>query len=166
MHDTDSNAYYNGGARPFKSIASLDKLQPSDFYNSPYTKKQLKTFDYIGKMEDFFLDVFTNATSILPDARYENIVKHTFGPTSKIYELYAQKATEPAPPAFQPTLYIDFEAMNMRICGWYAELVCESETVIYEGIAKPFSDTKYVHRLWDPRKNEAPPPHNREYARC
>ena len=88
MHDTDSNAYYNGGARPFKSTASLDKLQPSDFYNSPYTKKQLKTFEYIGKMESFFSEVFTNATSIVPDGKYENIIKHTFGPNHEIYRLY------------------------------------------------------------------------------
>ena len=149
MHDTDSNAYYNGGARPFKNSASLDKLQPSDFYNSPFTKKQLKAFEYIGKMESFFEEVFTNATSINPDAKYENIIKHTFGPTHKIYQLYKAKATEPAAPSFQPTLYIDFEAMNMRICGWYAELVTEDETIVYEGIAKPFSDSKYVRRLWD-----------------
>ncbi len=154
MHDTDSNAYYNGGARPFKSTASLDKLQPSDFYNSPYTKKQLKTFEYIGKMESFFSEVFTNATSIVPDGKYENIIKHTFGPNHEIYRLYQEKAVEPAPPAFQPILYIDFEAMNMRICGWYAELICENETIVYEGIAKPFSDSKYVHRLWDRVYNE------------
>ncbi len=37
----------------------------------------------------------------------------------------------------------------MRICGWYAELVSENETLTFEGIAKPFSDSKYVQRLWD-----------------
>ena len=154
IHDSSANTYYNGGARPFKSASSLDKLQLSDFYNSPYTKKQLKTFEYIGKMTDFFKDLFEKADSILPDGKYENIIKHTFGPESVVFSLYTQKAQEIAAPLFQPTLYIDFEAMNMRICGWYAELICENEIIVYEGIAKPFSDSKYVRRLWNHVYNE------------
>ncbi len=148
MHENANDTYFNGGARPFKSTASLDKLQPSDFYNSPYTKKQLKDFEYIGKMAGFFSELFRKTDVILPDGKYENIIKHTFGPASAVFNLYKQKAKEPESPLFQPTLYIDFEAMNMRICGWYGELVCENEVIIYEGVAKPFSDAKYVRRLW------------------
>lgn len=71
--------------------------------------------------------------------------------------MYLEKALDPKLPTFQPSLYIDFEAMNMRICGWYAELICEHETVIYEGIAKPYSDTKYVTRLWNKTYQELLP---------
>ena len=154
MHDTVTNAFYNGGARPFKNNASLEKLQPSDFYNSPYTKKQLRQFDYIGKMAGFFIETFERADVIMPDAKYDGIIKHTFGAENKVYKAYKEKAQDPATPAFQPTLYIDFEAMNMRICGWYAELVTDSGITIYDGIARPFADTKYVKRLWDRVYNE------------
>ncbi len=148
IHDTASNSYYNGGARPFKSGGSFEKLQATDYYDCPYTKKQLKTFDYIGQKAEFFEDIFDKADVILPEERYDNILKHTFGAESKVYRLYAEKAKQLAESSFKPTLYIDFEAMNMRICGWYAELVCENETIVYEEIAKPFSDSTYVKRLW------------------
>ena len=148
MFDTQARQYFNGSARPFKNVASHDKLSESDYYSIPYTKKQLKTFEYIGKYAEYFEELFSAATVILPEEKYDHLVKATFGPESKVYQLYHEKAKEPAAPKFQPTLYIDFEAMNMRICGWYAELVCENETLVYEGIAKPFSDTKYVQRLW------------------
>jgi hypothetical protein len=148
MFDTQARQYFNGSARPFKNVASHDKLSESDYYSIPYTKKQLKTFEYIGKYAEYFEELFSAATVILPEEKYDHLVKATFGPESKVYQLYHEKANEPAAPKFQPTLYIDFEAMNMRICGWYAELVCENETLVYEGIAKPFSDTKYVQRLW------------------
>lgn len=149
MFDTQARQYFNGSARPFKNVASHDKLSESDYYSIPYTKKQLKTFEYIGKYAEYFEELFSAATVILPEEKYDHLVKATFGPESKVYQLYHEKAKEPAAPKFQPTLYIDFEAMNMRICGWYAELVCENETLVYEGIAKPFSDTKYVQRLWN-----------------
>jgi len=148
MFDTQARQYFNGSARPFKNVASHDKLSESDYYSIPYTKKQLKTFEYIGKYAEYFEELFSAATVILPEEKYDHLVKATFGPESKVYQLYHEKAKEPVAPKFQPTLYIDFEAMNMRICGWYAELVCENETLVYEGIAKPFSDTKYVQRLW------------------
>lgn len=148
MFDTQARQYFNGSARPFKNVGSHDKLSESDYYSIPYTKKQLKTFEYIGKYAEYFEELFSAATVILPEEKYDHLVKATFGPESKVYQLYHEKAKEPASPKFQPTLYIDFEAMNMRICGWYAELVCENETLVYEGIAKPFSDTKYVQRLW------------------
>ncbi|MEY8382090.1 hypothetical protein AALG83_02825 [Christensenellaceae bacterium 44-20] len=148
MFDTQARQYFNGSARPFKNVASHDKLSESDYYSIPYTKKQLKTFEYIGKYAEYFEELFSAATVILPEEKYDHLVKATFGSESKVYQLYHEKAKEPAAPKFQPTLYIDFEAMNMRICGWYAELVCENETLVYEGIAKPFSDTKYVQRLW------------------
>lgn len=148
MFDTQARQYFNGNARPFKNVGSHDKLSESDYYSIPYTKKQLKTFEYIGKYAEYFEELFSAATVILPEEKYDHLVKATFGPESKVYQLYHEKAKEPAAPKFQPTLYIDFEAMNMRICGWYAELVCENETLVYEGIAKPFSDTKYVQRLW------------------
>ncbi len=148
MFDTQARQYFNGSARPFKNVASHDKLSESDYYSIPYTKNQLKTFEYIGKYAEYFEELFSAATVILPEEKYDHLVKATFGPESKVYQLYHEKAKEPAAPKFQPTLYIDFEAMNMRICGWYAELVCENETLVYEGIAKPFSDTKYVQRLW------------------
>ena len=148
MFDTQARQYFNGSARPLKNVASHDKLSESDYYSIPYTKKQLKTFEYIGKYAEYFEELFSAATVILPEEKYDHLVKATFGPESKVYQLYHEKAKEPTAPKFQPTLYIDFEAMNMRICGWYAELVCENETLVYEGIAKPFSDTKYVQRLW------------------
>ena len=51
-----------------------------------------------------------------------------------------KKAVAADAPVSKPILYIDFEAMNMRICGWYAELVDreKNETTVFEGIAKPF----------------------------
>lgn len=119
MFDTQARQYFNGSARPFKNVASHDKLSESDYYSIPYTKKQLKTFEYIGKYAEYFEELFSAATVILPEEKYDHLVKATFGPESKVYQLYHEKAKEPAAPKFQPTLYIDFEAMNMRICGWY-----------------------------------------------
>lgn len=149
MHDTVTDSYYNGGARPFKYKDSLDKLDNIDFLVSPYTKKQLKSFEYISKKQKLFEDIFEKADVITPEANYASAIKLTFGVTSKVYKLYSEKATEPVLGKFQPTLYIDFEAINMRICGWYAELVLENETIVYEGIAKPFSDNRYIKKIWD-----------------
>lgn len=100
-------------------------------------------------MTGFFETLFAETDKIVPDGKYEGILKHTFGPESKVVKLFTEKAIAPPSPSFQPTLYIDFEAMNMRICGWYAELVTEEETLVFEGIAKPFANAKYVRRLWD-----------------
>ncbi len=149
MFDTQARQYFNGSARPFKNAASHDKIPDSSYYGVPYTKKQLKAFEYIGKYAEYFEELFESAQIIIPEEKYDGVIKQTFGPESKVYQLYHEKAIEPTAPKFQPTLYIDFEAMNMRICGWYAELVGENDTQVYEGIAKPFSDTKYVTRLWE-----------------
>lgn len=151
IHDTATNQYYNGAARPFKSSASLDKILPSEYFPLPYTKKQLKSFEYIGRLAPFFEDLFKKADSIHPAAFYDHVLKHTFGPKSPVFQLYAEKAVAADAPASKPILYIDFEAMNMRICGWYAELVDreKNETTVFEGIAKPFSDNRYITRLWN-----------------
>ena len=149
MHDDVSDTYYNGGARPFKNKSFMDELNSSDFYDSPFTRKQLKALPYIIKKADLFEEAFENADSITPEGNYENIIKSTFGDKSNVYKLYHEKAIAPEISTFKPTLYIDFEAVNMRICGWYAELELENETITYEGIAKPFSDTRFMKRMWD-----------------
>ena len=129
-----TSQYFNGSARPFKNAASHDKIPDSSYYGVPYTKKQLKAFEYIGKYAEYFEELFESAQIIIPEEKYDGVIKQTFGPESKVYQLYHEKAIEPTAPKFQPTLYIDFEAMNMRICGWYAELVGENDTQVYEGI--------------------------------
>ena len=147
--DHDTGKFSSGGARPFKSAASIEKIPASDFFRLPYTKKQYKTFEHISKYADFFGDIFEAASVIRPYGKYAGVLRHTFGPESRASLLFAQKATDPIKSACVPTLYIDFEAMNMRVCGWYGELVTDRGTTIFEGIAKPYSDVKYVRRLWN-----------------
>lgn len=145
-----TNDFYAGGAKPFRYNSSLDRLLPSDFFPLPYTKKQLKNMDYIGKYADLFLDLFQKADAILPAQNYFSALRNTFGAESPICALYEEKALEPASGKYAPThLYIDFEAMNMRICGWYGELIQGDHAEVFEGVAKPYSDIKYVHRLWN-----------------
>lgn len=148
MHDRASDELYSGAARPFKSGASLDKLTPSELLSLPYTKKQLRSMEYIGSYASYFKKIFEQTDQILPQARYDNAFKHTFGAESDIYRLYQRKALPPANAAGEPALYIDFEAMNMRICGWYAELVSSQQTEIFEGTARPYSDPQTMKRLW------------------
>jgi hypothetical protein len=148
IHDKQTGKMYNDGARPFRSAASLDKIVPSAYFVLPYTKKQLKTFPYIGKSAPFFEELFESTDEIHPVEKYDNAFKQTFGADSRVFALYQQKAKEPAKALTKPDLYIDFEAMNMRICGWYAELVDGDELVVFEGKARPFSDSRYVNRLW------------------
>lgn len=38
--------------------------------------------------------------------------------------------------------------MNMRICGWYAIMVDGDEVKCFDGLAKPYTDDKYITRLW------------------
>ncbi len=147
--DTATNSFYNGGARPFKSASALDKLSVSDMQNCPFTKKQLKSFKYIGFYEKMFSEIFEKADEIIPEGNYEYLLKFTFGENSKAYKLYKKKASAPQKSTFQPILYIDFEAIDMNICGWYGELVLEDRTVTYEGIAKPFSNEKHLERAWN-----------------
>ena len=147
--DTATNSYYNGGARPFKSASALDKLPASEFHDCPFTRKQLKNFKYIGTYEKMFSEVFEKADEIIPEGNYEYMLKYTFGDNSKAYKTYKKKASPPQKSLFQPTLYIDFEAIDMNICGWYGELVLEDRTVTYEGIAKPFSNLKHLERAWN-----------------
>ena len=147
--DTTTNSFYNGGARPFKSASALDKLSASDLHDCPFTRKQLKSFKYIGTYEKMFTEIFEKADEIIPEGNYEYIIKYTFGESSMAYKLYKKKAGPPQKSAFQPVLYIDFEAIDMNICGWYGELVLEDHTVTYEGIAKPFSNTRHLERAWN-----------------
>ena len=148
IYDPQKKAFYSGGARPFKSPASLEKIADSEYFDVPYTKKQLKSFDYIRSYADFFEEHFQETDAILPYGKYAGYMKNTFGEKSKVYRLFLEKAQAPKKPQFEPSLYIDFEAMNMRVCGWYGELVTEKGTQIFEGIAKPFSDARYITRLW------------------
>lgn len=147
--DTETNTFSSGAARPFRYNSSLDKLLASDFFELPYTKKQLKGMEYIGKYADMFTELFEGADVIEPAGKYLKPLRNTFGPDSPICALYAEKAVEPANSNEPAYLYIDFEAMNMRICGWYGELVKGDQLETFEGIAKPFSDAKYVSRLWN-----------------
>ena len=96
-----------------------------------------------------FVEAFEAADVIIPHGKYMNTIKQTFGASSRVYELFCEKAAEPKVYDIPPTLYIDFEAMNMRICGWYAEFVSDDEETVFEGVAKPFSDMRYVTRLWN-----------------
>ena len=137
-----------GGARPFRYSSSLDKIPDSDFLSLPYSKKQLKTFEYITTFAPMFEEAFESADCIVPYGKYSNVIKQTFGPKSRVFELFSEKAEAPKVYENPPSLYIDFEAMNMRICGWYAEFVCDDEVKVYEGVAKPYSDMRYVTRLW------------------
>ena len=80
IHDTATNQYYNGAARPFKSSASLDKILPSEYFPLPYTKKQLKSFEYIGRLASFSRISSKKADSIHPAAFYDHVLKHTLAP--------------------------------------------------------------------------------------
>ena len=148
--DNVNKIYYNGAACPFKNTRSLDIIQNSDYYGLPYTKKQIKSFEYIGKYTEQFENIFTEAETLSPVEKYDNVIKNTFGPRSKVYQLYKEKAQPVKEIRQKPDLYIDFEAINMRVCGWYGELVySDGKKEVFEGIARPFSDKHYVKRLWD-----------------
>lgn len=149
MTNSDTGSFQSGGARPFRYASSLDKMADSEYLPLPYSKKQIRSFDYIISYSSVFLEAFTAADEILPYGKYENMIKQTFGSGSEVYKLFRLKALPPKVYKTPPTLYIDFEAMNMRICGWYAELVCDDCEKQYEGIAKPYSDLRYVTRLWN-----------------
>lgn len=157
FNDTETHLFSSGGARPFKKIASMDKLLASDFYELPYTKKQFKTFEYIYSFAPQFEEAFDAADQIQPYEEYTGVLRQTFGPNSKICQLYEQKALSPKFSNKNASLFIDFEAMNMRICGWYAQLVDGDNTTEYEGIAKPFSDDKRIRRLWKSAYSELLP---------
>lgn len=150
MEDDVTKRRCSGAARPFKRTSSLDKITSAELLRLPYTKKQLKSMEFIGKQAEVFHEYFDAADKILPAANYENVLKQTFGAESDIYNLYVEKAFPPKQNSQYPILMIDFEAINMRICGWYAQLIQEDGTVVqeYEGMAKPFSDTKMIRRLW------------------
>lgn len=144
----ETQEFNAGGARPFKRSMSLDTVLSSEFFSVPYTKKQLKSFDYIADKRQFFEEMFFAADVIQPYEKYDNALKQTFGPTSQVYKLYEAKALEPRYSANKAELYIDFEAMNMRICGWYAQLVDGDNMREYSGLAKPYSDERRVRWLW------------------
>lgn len=148
FYDTETRKFSSGGARPFKKSSSLDTVKSSDYYELPYTKKQLKGMEYIAFKKDEFEDAFLNAEEIQPYEKYDAALRQTFGITSQIYKLYAKKALPPIHIANNAKLYIDFEAINMRVCGWYGLLVDGDETFEYSGIAKPYTDDKYITRLW------------------
>ena len=148
MYSTNNNQFFAGGARPFKSVSTLESIKPSDFLEYPYTKKQMKQLEYIGKMSGYFKDIFEKYNEIQPEDNYEGLIKNTFGDNSEVYRLYKQKALPPRKPEYQPILYIDFEAINMCICGWYAELHTAHGVINFEGIARPYSDTRMIQRLW------------------
>ena len=148
FYDTQTSKFSSGGARPFKRLSSLDSVLPSDYYNLPYTKKQLKSFDYIALKKEEFEKAFLLADEIQPYEKYDSVIRQTFGINSNIYKLYAKKALPPKHIANNAQLYIDFEAINMRICGWYAILVDGEEKIVYDGISKPYTDDKYISRLW------------------
>ena len=148
MYSTEDNQFFAGGARPFKSASTLESIRPSEFLEYPYTKKQMKQLEYIGKMSGYFKDILQKYDRVQPEDNYDGLIRNTFGDKSEIYRLYKEKALPPCKPEFQPVLYIDFEAINMRICGWYAELHTNRGIINFEGVARPYSDTKMIQRLW------------------
>ena len=148
FYDSQTDKFSSGGARPFKRSASLDAIQPSDFYDLPYTKKQLKSMDYIASKKEEFEAAFTAADQIQPYEKYDSALRQTFGVNSSIYKQYVKKALPAKHIPNNAKLYIDFEAINMRICGWYAVMVDGEETTVYDGVSKPYTDDKYITRLW------------------
>ncbi len=66
LFDTQARQYFNGSARPFKNVASHDKIPESGYYGVPYTKKQLKTFEYIGKYAEYFEELLRVPRSFFP----------------------------------------------------------------------------------------------------
>ncbi len=148
IHDTDSGTVNAGCARPFKRSASLDAILSSEFFGLPYTKKQIKLAPYIGDFKEMLEELFTEAEAIQPFEKYNGVLKQTFGPASSICRLYEQKALDPKFAPNKAELYIDFEAMNMRICGWYAQLVDGDNIIEFSGTAKPFSDERRLRWLW------------------
>lgn len=137
-----------GCARPFKRTSTLDGILTSEFYGLPYTRKQLKLAPYIGDFKDMLEELFQNADSIQPFEKYDGILKQTFGPASSICKIYEEKAVDPKFTPNKAELYIDFEAMNMRICGWYAQLIDGDNILEFSGTAKPFSDERRLRWLW------------------
>ena len=148
FYDTETRAFNSGGARPFKKSTSLDSIPSSEYYDLPYTKKQLKGFDYIVQKKEEFERIFSEAESIQPYEKYDAALRQTFGINSSVYRIYQKKALPPVHIANNAKLYIDFEAINMRICGWYGILVDGEEVKVFEGISKPFTDDRYITRLW------------------
>lgn len=146
--DSETGSFNSGCARPFKRSSSIDCIPASEFMDLPFTKKQIKTADYVMEYRESIEKLFEEADVIQPYEKYDGALKQTFGPGSRIYELYAQKAQEPKFSANKAELYIDFEAMNMRICGWYALLVDGENTIEFSGIAKPYSDERRLRWLW------------------
>ena len=71
--DNTTNSFYNGGARPFKSASALDKLSASDLHDCPFTRKQLKSFKYIGTYEKMFTEIAPKYTN--RNGGYTRIVK-------------------------------------------------------------------------------------------
>ncbi len=145
-----SGRFEVGMARPYKRAFSLDRLSESDFQNIPYSKKQLKTAPYIGSFVPDFIETFSRCDRIKPALQYDNAIKNTFGEKSAIYKLYIEKAQKPEKaPEKQSELYIDFEAVDMRICGWYGILVSGDERIEYQGIASPYADEKRLRKKYE-----------------
>ncbi|MBE5760170.1 MAG: hypothetical protein E7332_09160 [Clostridiales bacterium] len=144
-----SGRFEVGMARPYKRLSSLDRLYPSDFTNVPYSKKQLKAAPYIDNFTPDFIEAFSRCDRIMPFGDYENAIRQSFGEKSAVYTLYKQKAQMPRPAEKYNELYIDFEAVDMKICGWYAVLVTGDERIEYEGIANPFTDEKKLRRKYE-----------------
>lgn len=136
-----SGESFAGFARPYKRSTSLDKLVASDFFNIPYTKKQLKNAEFIGNFESVIVHHLKNAEVVTPCGKYNNALKQTFGEGSELFKVFEEKAgiVVEEPPA---ELFIDFEAIDMRICGWYGEMRTGDEIEIFFGTAKPYSDMK------------------------
>lgn len=146
--DTETGEVYAGVARPFKKSAALDAVLTSEFYGLPYTRKQIKLAEYIGDYKEMLEELFKKADTIQPYEKYNGILKQTFGPLSNICRIYEEKAVEPKFAPNKAELYIDFEAMNMRICGWYAKLIDGENVIEFSGTAKPFSDERRLRWLW------------------
>ncbi len=145
----NSGVFHAGFARPFKRGASMDKILPSEFFPIPYTKKQLLAAPFIGEYENKILDWFENADTIIPHGRYANAIRQTFGQSSRLATIFEEKASEPVKDKVESVLYVDFEAIDMRICGWYAKLVCGEEETEFSGIVKPYSDMNRLKKKFD-----------------
>lgn len=140
--------YSAGAARPFKSKNSLDKISPSEYLLVPFTKKQLSEMEYIDKYASEFELAFDSATTIAPEADYSGLLRTTFGESSRVYQLYMIKSITPRISTNTSVLYLDFEAINMRICGWYGELVGSNGVTVFSGTAKPYSNDATITKHW------------------
>ena len=138
----------SGVARPFKRMASMDKVYPSDIEDIPYTLKQLKAAPRIDSFAGVFLEAFSKCDRIRPHEDYENTVKQTFGEKSAVYSMYVNKVDKHKTKEVHNYLYIDFEAVDMKICGWYGVLSDGNTEREYQGIARPFRDEKRLRRKY------------------